>query len=234
MKTEFVVCDTVDEVTDRASELIKQLCANAIDEHGFASLAVSGGSTPQSLFRRWQAETFPRLESVLVFMSDERLVPLSSIDSNAGTMLRLWPDVAMAKVRLPDISTAPAGTSADYEQRVVNELGSEPVFDCVMLGLGEDGHTASLFPDKASLQDESLVCVAEHGSLPPAVNRLTLTFRCINNAANVVVIATGEKKRKWIDAYRNGDLDITTFPLSGVKPQGNLWFIVDRAAWPEA
>jgi 6-phosphogluconolactonase len=234
MNTEFVICDTTDDVTRKASELIQKLCSSAIAAHGPASLAVSGGSTPQALFKLWQAETFPELESVRVFMSDERLVSINSADSNAGTMLRLWPDVGNAKLCLPNIDLPETEIASEYQQSLIDTLGEQPVFDCVMLGLGEDGHTASLFPGKASLSDENLICVADHGALPPPVKRLTLTYRCINMAENVVVIATGLKKRQWIEAIRNGVVDSESFPLSGVHPNGKLWFVLDRAAWPEA
>lgn len=234
MNTEFVICETIDDVTLKASELIQKLCSSAIVAHGSASLAVSGGSTPQALFKLWQAETFPELESVSVFMSDERLVPMNSADSNSGTMLRLWPDVGNAELRLPNVDLPETEAASNYQQLLVDTLGEQPVFDCVMLGLGEDGHTASLFPGKASLSDENLICVADHGALPPPVKRLTLTYRCINMAENVVVIATGLKKRQWIEAVLNGVVDIESFPLSGVHPNGTLWFVLDRAAWPEA
>jgi 6-phosphogluconolactonase len=117
---------------------------------------------------------------------------------------------------------------------VIGVLGEQPAFDCVMLGLGEDGHTASLFPGKPSLTDPNLICLADHGALPPPVRRLTFTYPLINNARNVVVIATGAKKLPWIDALLAGNNDISTFPLSGVNPHGKLWIVLDRAAWPEA
>lgn len=234
MNTEFLICNTADDVTRQASELIQKLCFSAIVAHGSASLAVSGGSTPQALFKLWQAETFPGLESVRVFMSDERLVAMSNADSNAGTMLRLWPDVGNATLHVPNVDLPETEVAVKYQQSLVDTLGEQPAFDCVMLGLGEDGHTASLFPGKASLSDNNLVCVADHGALPPPVKRLTLTYRCINMAENVVVIATGIKKRKWIEALRSGDVNPISFPLSGVRPTGKLWFVLDRAAWPEA
>lgn len=234
MKTQFVVCDTTDDVTTKASKLIQTLCAQAISEYGQASLAVSGGSTPQALFKVWQAETFPNLSCVNVFMSDERMVPTESQDSNHGTMLRLWPDVRHAKLHLPNTSAADDAAAIDYERQVVETIGEMSEFDCIMLGLGEDGHTASLFPGKPSLNDQHLVCSADFGELPPPVKRLTFTYKCINRARNVVVIATGSKKKVWISALLNGDINKTDFPLSGVQPAGNLWVILDRTAWPEA
>ena len=234
MNTEFVICDTIDDVTHAASELIQKLCADAILDHGSASLAISGGSTPQALFKLWQLETFPGLASVKVFMSDERLVSTSSNDSNHGTLLRLWPDVCEAQLHLPDVDEDEAVVAGAYQNVLIDVLGANPAFDCVMLGLGEDGHTASLFPGKASLHNENLVCVADYGALPPPVKRLTLTYGCINMANNVVVIATGAKKLPWIQALLAGNADKEAFPLAGVKPQGTLWFVLDRAAWPEA
>ena len=234
MNREFVLCDTADGVTKMSSELIQRLCTEAILERGSASLAISGGSTPQALFKLWQAETFPGLASVQVFMSDERLVPTSSNDSNQGTMLRLWPDVTHGQVYLPDTAHAEESIASHYQAEMVSVLGERPSFDCVMLGLGEDGHTASLFPGKPSLTDTNLICLADYGSLPPPVKRLTFTYPLINNARNVVVIATGAKKLPWINALLAGNNDITTFPLSGVNPHGKLWIVLDRAAWPEA
>lgn len=234
MNREFVLCDTADGVTRMSSELIQRVCTEAIVDRSSASLAISGGSTPQALFKLWQAETFPGLASVKVFMSDERLVPTSSNDSNQGTMLRLWPDVTHGQVFLPDMAHAEESIASHYQAEVVSALGEQLSFDCVMLGLGEDGHTASLFPGKPSLTDSNLICLADHGELPPAVKRLTFTYQLINNAQNVVVIATGAKKRPWIEALLAGNKDTSTFPLSGVNPHGKLWIVLDRAAWPEA
>jgi len=234
MNTQFVICDTIEDVTAAASDLIQKLCAEAILDRGSASLAISGGSTPQALFKLWQMETFPDLPSVKVFVSDERLVPESSLDSNHGTMLRLWPAVRTSQLNLPDVCAPEVDVAVGYQQKLVDELGDAPSFDCLMLGLGEDGHTASLFPGKASLTDENLVCIADHGILPPPVKRLTFTYRCINMSKNVVVIATGSKKQHWIETFRAGTGVTESFPLSGVKPQGTLWFVLDRAAWPEA
>ena len=234
MNREFVLCDTLDAVTERSSELIQRLCAEAILERGSASLAISGGSTPQALFKLWQAETFPGLASVKVFMSDERLVLTESNDSNHGTMLRLWPDVSCGQLFLPDVALSEESMASHYEAQVIGVLGEQPAFDCVMLGLGEDGHTASLFPGKPSLTNPNLICLADHGVLPPSVKRLTFTYSLINNARNVVVIAAGAKKRPWIAALLAGNNDTSTFPLSGVNPHEKLWIVLDRAAWPEA
>jgi 6-phosphogluconolactonase len=167
-------------------------------------------------------------------MSDERLVPTESNDSNHGTMLRLWPDVSCGQLFLPDMALSEESIASHYEAQVVGVLGELPSFDCVMLGLGEDGHTASLFPGKPSLTNPNLICLADHGVLPPSVKRLTFTYSLINNARNVVVIAAGAKKRPWIAALLAGNNDTSTFPLSGVNPHGKLWIVLDRAAWPEA
>jgi 6-phosphogluconolactonase len=234
MDREFVLCDTPDDVTRMSSELIQRICTEAILARGYASLAISGGSTPQTLFKLWQAETFPGLTSVKVFMSDERLVPTSSDDSNQGTMLRLWPAVSLGQVHLPDVSGSEESIASHYQSQVVDVLGEHPSFDCVMLGLGEDGHTASLFPGKPSLTDSNLICMADYGALPPPVKRLTFTYKLINNARNVVVIAAGAKKRSWIESLLTGNNDTSTFPLSGVTPHGKLWIVLDQAAWPEA
>ena len=123
MKTQFVICETIEDVTSQASALIQQIIGQAIKDRGHASLAVSGGLTPQALFKRWQLETFPDLSSVSVFMSDERMVPTQSQDSNHGTMLRLWPDVCQSNLHLPEVNVAGVDVATDYESQVIQTLG---------------------------------------------------------------------------------------------------------------
>lgn len=233
MDLEVIVKETIGDVAQTAAALIVRILTESTGHCNITSLAVSGGSTPKHIFEIWQELNLPFLSNLHIFVSDERHVPLSHPDSNSGVLLSKWPNASKANLHIPTITADIHQDAVQYSRAIADVLGEEPVFDCLMLGLGEDGHTASLFPNQESLETVTLVTGANHGTPLPHVQRLTFTYPLINKARHVVLIACGASKRRWIERYLAGGCNVAEFPFSGVRPVGKLWFVLDSEACPE-
>ncbi len=241
------VCRDADDLAARAADRFVEAAQNAVAARERFTVALAGGSTPEAMYallaeplRRKQvpwAQTF-------VFFGDERFVPPGDELSNENMARR----VLLDKVPLPatqifsvDTTSAPNAEAAAnaYENALAGFFGLEPaaetpppVFDLVLLGLGDDGHTASLFPNKPALDIANRWAVATPpGVLPPPVDRVTLTFPVLNAARAVLFLVAGDKKAPALAAILEGGADVATHPAAGVKPAtGTLTWLVDQAA----
>ncbi len=198
-----------------AAGLFAGLARRAVDAAGWFTVALSGGSTPRALYRALATPAFAGRvpwERVLCFWSDERLVPPDHPESN----FRLAREELLSRVPLPPRNIFPAPTAdgsakaaADSYQRTLRRqfpagpaspgapspTVAIPRFDLVLLGLGADGHTASLFPGSPVLQERSrLVSAARAPEGYPTRERITLTLPVLNNAAAVIFLAAGPEK----------------------------------------
>lgn len=181
--------------------------ARAADAEGrVASVALSGGSTPAEMYTLLRGTEFADLpwHRLAFFMGDDRLVPLDHEWSNYGLAERelfsqLAESDAPAATHPINTSLSAAEAARAYEQLVVAAVAAGanglPRFDLVLLGLGSDRHTASLFPGHPEVEEQRALVVPAHaGELPPPVDRVTFTFGLINAAARVVLLATGAGK----------------------------------------
>ena len=212
--------------------------ARAVDRR--FTIALSGGSTPKRLYETLAAsplrEEIPwdRLE---VFFGDERAVSPDDPDSNYGMAVR----ALLAKVDvLAWRMRAEIGAAEEYETIVRDRVlpgpgGSVPELDLVLLGIGGDGHTASLFPGTAALDEaKRLVVMNEVPKL--GAKRMTFTYPLLNAARRVWILAAGADKREIVAACRAAGDDEETrrrWPITGVRPAGELVWWLDRAAMGE-
>ena len=196
------------------------------------SVALSGGSTPLEMFSRLGAPDMIGQwpwEQLVLFWGDERPVPPDHPDSNYGAARERWLD----RVPLPahqihrwPTEMPPDEAARQYAARLTAALGPEPVFDLVWLGVGPEGHTASLFPGSPALAATALA-VAPYVPAKDTV-RLTLTPRVFNLSRRVVFLARGEDKREIVQrAFSEPDAGL---PVQAIQPAADPWWILDRAA----
>lgn len=212
---------------DHFSEVI----GSVIERIGFATVALSGGKTPDIIYTKLAEDYQNRIDwaKVIIFWTDERCVPPGDPQSNYGRAYELLiekigiPSENIFRVRGEDDPETESERYAQLLETNVRLKGNVPCFDFIMLGIGEDGHTASIFPGHENLfTTEKLTAVTVNPS--NLQTRITLTGSLINNASNVAVVATGINKLKIISEV----LDETdSYPISFVSPiHGKLtWFL---------
>ncbi len=233
---EYLVFEKDEEVWRFAGEKWKELSFHAADEKGFFAVALSGGKTPVGFYRHLSTLNSVPWNSTHIFLADERFVPPVSPDSNYG-MLR---EVLLRKVAVPAGNVHPVATEAPspdisaerYEEdlRTFFKLPGDgiPEFDLIMLGIGEDGHTASLFPCTEVLSEKRRLAVpVKLGTT--LHDRITLTLPVINNARNIFFLVSGRRKRTVMRKLRQGH--DRTLPAAMVSSRkGRLIFLMDREA----
>lgn len=219
------------ELAEAAASWTAERITGAVAARRACYLALAGGETPRGCYERLarppHRDSLP-WGSVFVYWSDERQVPLDDPASN----------YAMAKAALLDHVPIPpeqvfplVGDPTPALRRVPADAAGRPRFDVIHLGLGDDGHTASLFPGSPALQEARALVAVVHDAPKPPRERLSLTLPVINAARAVLFMVQGASKREALARVRNHD---PALPASHVLPVGGeLRFIVDRAAMAE-
>ncbi|HEX2710181.1 MAG TPA: 6-phosphogluconolactonase, partial [Candidatus Deferrimicrobium sp.] len=196
-------------VAKRAAERIAQVARNAVAERGRCALAFSGGTTPWQAFRALAEEDVP-WERVHLFQVDERIAPPGDPERNDFHLK----EVLIDRIAIPSANVHFMPVEAEdldeggrrYEAILRQVAGTPPVLDLVQLGLGEDGHTASLFPDDAAFRIVD-ADVAVSG-LYKGRRRMTLTFAAIDGARCILWLVTGSGKNAALERLRAGDRSI--------------------------
>jgi len=228
-----------------AAELVHSLGREAIRANDRFLIALSGGSTPEALYRALTSPAFAdRFDwsRATFFFSDERGVTPDDPRSNyalANNTLFTPLNISPAQVyRMAGESRDPQAAAHEYEQQLRHATNTppstRPTLDLVLLGLGEDGHTASLFPRSPALQDnQSLIAVTQSPKDPPT--RLTMTLGAINRASVILFLVTGAGKAGIVRAILDPKTEAERqLPASLVAPEeGRLIWLLDRAAAAE-
>lgn len=232
------VFDDAEAVARAAARRIVELASEGIAARGTFSIALSGGSTPKAIFELLADDEFRTQvawQNVHVFFGDERTVPPDHADSN----YRMASEAMLSRVPLPEknihridgVGDAAANAS-DYESDMRFLFGNStwPRLDLVMLGMGDDGHTASLFPETTALEEKRL-WVAANWVEKFGTWRITLTAPAINAARNVLFLITGAGKADRLLEVLKGERDTSRLPSQLIAPgEGALEWYVDRAA----
>ena len=238
--TRIIIENNRDDLSTAAADLFEGCVNNCIEYCGRCVIAVSGGSTPRGMHRMLAEEPYrSRIpwEHIHFFWVDERCVPIDDPASNYGTALEdLLNHVPIPRYQVHPMrgDFAPDEGRAEYEEELRSFFGitpdQVPVFDLIILGVGTDGHTASLFPGHDSLQEkEALVCAVQGGI--PNVNRLTMTFPVLNKARHVIFIAAGKEKAPVVSTIFSGGAAAGNIPARMVRPrEGELIWLLDRDA----
>lgn len=237
---EIRVSTTPQELFEAAAEVVVHTAKNAVEQRGRFTIALSGGSTPKSLFNllATNARTVLPWDRMFFFWGDERHVPPTDAESNyrmaEEAMLSKIPVAAGNVFRIPAENPDAAAAADAYEQtlRKFFQLGPRevPIFDLILLGMGPDGHTASLFPGSAGLQEKTRLVIANWVD-KLKTSRLTLTLPVLNAARCVTFLVSGTDKAAVLKTVLEEDAPAEQYPSRLIRPNnGKLIWLVDRAA----
>ena len=232
------VSETADESARQAAELVAALSERAVRDRGRFAVSLSGGSTPRRLHSVLASEEYRQRISWPhwhVFWGDERAVPQEHDDSNYRMARETLLDhVALSRAHVHRIPTEldPVQAASEYEHIIRQALDEDtPVFDLILLGMGDDGHTASLFPGSEALQEDRRLVAADWAPHPVA-RRITFTLPLINRAAAVAFLVEGAHKSKMVRRVLQSGPGEEPLPASLVQPTNGVlhWFLDSAAA----
>ena len=224
---------------DELSEKIAKFLQNGADAaENYFTVALSGGSTPKAIFRYLARNYKDKIlwSKIKFFWGDERCVPADHPDCN----YLMTKENLFDKIEIPaenifavDGNNKPTDETVRYSKIIkenVVEKNGFPMFDLILLGLGEDGHTASIFPDQMNLLNSENICeAAQHPAL--CQKRITLTGKVINNAAKIVFLVTGKSKAEIASTIISKKNGFDKFPAAHINPiNGKLIWMLDEAA----
>jgi 6-phosphogluconolactonase len=221
-----------------AAELFVNTAADSIAARGRFRVALSGGTTPRRLYKLLATSAFSSRvdwKHVHIFWGDERYVPANDPDSNyrmtAEALLRHVPIPAANAHRVATEISPPAAAAAAYEEQIRQSFAdsSRPQFDLVYLGLGTNGHTASLFPRSPALREQLRLVMAD---LVAEVKgwRITMSAPLLNQGRVVVFLVQGQEKAQVLRDVLLGPVDAERLPAQLIAPEGKLLWMVDEPA----
>jgi len=233
-----------------AAEFIRSSAEDSIKEKGFFSIALSGGNTPLGVYKLLAEESFQQSNAPLhshrqipwnathIFWGDERCVSYDDERSNFKSVY----DNLISKIEIPaenihkiPFITNPEKAASEYEKELKKifktKNNSPPEFDLILLGMGGDGHTASLFPNSKSLKENNKWFIeTDIPEIEPRVKRVTLTLPVINNAKSILFLISGNEKKEIVDKIINGNAEAQkNYPAAMVKPREEItWMICEQ------
>ncbi len=243
-KFEFRVLPGIPAIAQAAADEFTRVAREAVRDRGIFMVALPGGSTPKALFSLLAERTVKKVPPEVpwaqthLFLSDERYVPPDHPDSN----FRTADEALISRISIPPSNVHRVETenpdaafaAAEYDQEIANvfhlEGDAQPRFDLIFVGMGADGHTASLFPGTRALHELKRRVVA---NWVPKLNtfRITFTRPLINNAAEVILMVSGADKAQALAGVMEDDSGPDEYPVKYVQPtQGKLLWLVDEAA----
>lgn len=221
---QWIVKSDSSSVALDACELIKNAAEKAIKQHGVFKLVLAGGTTPERIYTMLAKQSLD-WANWEIFLGDERCLPESSDDRNSKMAQRTLLD----HVEIPsqNIFFIPSELGSDIAAKQYAEtIQSKLPFDLVLLGMGEDGHTASLFPGHVHDTNE-LVHAVQDAPKPPA-DRVSISASSLSNSQQVLIIVTGAGKKDRVEDW----LDKKDLPVAGITALETLTIILDKDASP--
>jgi 6-phosphogluconolactonase len=237
----IIIFPNIEELNLFAAEKFVEIANQSIEKRGKFTVVLAGGSTPKSLYKLLSSEKFKdRLDwsKVFFFLGDERNVLPDNEESNFRMANEnLFKPLAIRRFQVFYWNTELSDVeqiAKNYDALIQIFFGldeNEGVidFDLVLLGMGDDGHTASLFPNTNALHETEKIAMA---NWVEKLNdwRFTLTFPAINNARNVIFLISGKNKAETVKEVLEGEFQPDKLPSQNVKPRGNLLFLLDKDA----
>jgi 6-phosphogluconolactonase len=237
MKKSVEILPNKQALIERSRLLMLEKIQTALQERGQCTLALSGGSTPKPLYEALAEQSLP-WEKIHIFWGDERYVPSNHPDSNQLMARQAWLDRINIPVEnihpMPTGANDPSKDAQSYESELQQffgvSAGEFPALDIILLGMGDDGHTASLFPHTEALQVcDRMITVGNKDGQP----RITFTIPLINRASCIIFLVAGESKRPALAQIFSPDGDANSYPSRFVQPQGELLWLLDNDAGAE-
>jgi 6-phosphogluconolactonase len=241
---DVTICRDAVDLAEQAACLVADAARGAVAVRGRFTLVLSGGSTPEKTYRllgTGAPQTDLDWTRTYLFFGDERFVPPDDPGSNYGMARRSLIErlnlPAEHVFAMPTDGPNPADGAARYTASIAEFFcaapdGEPPMFDLVLLGLGDDGHTASLFPGRPALHvTNRWVTDSPPGRLPPPVDRITMTFPILNRARRLMFLVAGENKAEVVRELFEESPEIETYPAAGIRPKsGSVQWLLDPAA----
>ena len=233
IKKQVIIFKDIDDIADYAVRKWTEIAEKTVNEKDSFSVALSGGKTPATLFKKLAKEKNLPWNRTHVFMVDERFVPYHNENNN----YRMINETLLRHVDIPAKNIHPISTTVEtpqtsalkYEKELDSFFSSRPGLDLVLLGIGNDGHTASLFPGIPSLKEKKHQAIAVLPSGSIVSERITMTFPIINGAKNIMFMAAGSTKSEIIKEVLENKK--SRLPAAMVRPrEGSLFFLLDEAA----
>ena len=235
---QIAIYPDIDTLSHEAAQYIVRIASESIVTRGRFTIALSGGTTPRTLYGLLGSEPYrSQIDWALVhiFWSDERCVPPDSPDSNYHmaheVLLSRIPIPAQQVHRMPADQPDRYAASQAYAEEMQRTFGTNgiPSFDLIQLGMGPEGHTASLFPHQASLHEQQRLVIPVSVPKPPP-DRLTFTPPVLNAARNVLFLVTGADKADALHAVLEGPYQPDEYPAQIVRPpHGEVLWMLDTA-----
>ena len=244
MKPRIVYCNGTREFAKESGDFIRDLSAKCIKKEGRFTIMLPGGSTPETVFEYLALPEIQKAiswNSLFVFWGDERYVPSDHRDSNYRMAQRsLLSKVPISEENIFRVPTE-AGTVEEAAVRYEKTLrkffskgpmcGSFPFYDLILLGIGRDGHTASLYPGNIALKEnERWVTAVRAPDSAPVKKRITVTLPLINSSARACFLVTGsEKKEIMREVFKEKSLKEKKIPASMVNPKEEIIWFTDNS-----
>jgi 6-phosphogluconolactonase len=237
-KPKIIVEDNTIHLARRGAKVLCSAAKVSIEERKSFTLAISGGSTPRKMHQMMTTEPYisqMSWDKTHIFWVDERCVPAKDPFSNYGVARTDFLDkipVEKSQIHPMPGEIPPESGAASYQKELTDFFhlkGNQiPVFDLIFLGIGTDGHTASLFPGQRALDEKDQPVVPVKGG-NPNVSRITMTFPVLNNARQIVFLVSGDKKARIIQQILKNEK--SQLPAQMVKPKtGGLIWLLDKDA----
>jgi 6-phosphogluconolactonase len=225
--TSVLEFESLEALSTAAADYIARAAARAVASRGTFTIALSGGSTPRRTYELLAARGEIPWDKVEVFFGDERCVPPDDEDSNFklawDTLLSHAPRNADQVHAMYAGGELPTVAAARYDALLRRRFGDGPTFDVTLLGIGDDGHTASLFPGSAALEERDRNVVAAEA--PPNAkvrDRVTITFPVIEASREVLFLVSGGSKRPLVESILSGS---ATVPAARASGERTVWML---------
>lgn len=226
-----------EELSQFAAEEFSRIAKEAVARQGKFRVALTGGSSPKrmhEILSTQYKDTLP-WQDMQFFWGDERYVPIEDDRSNARmAYLTLLNDVPVAHehIHIMTSTLAPEDFAVEYQKTIEHVFGSqEPHFDLILLGMGEDGHTASLFPGTEVLKEEKKLVASQYLE-SQEMYRITMTKTLLNYAKNIMFLVFGEAKANTLAEVQEGPYQPEKYPVQMIKPENGTatWLVDEKAA----